>query len=136
MNCHYPGVEALHPIYQEALQSTRNNKTKCTEGVYDFWDLCATPGALPGFVITDPFSPTRGLLWPAGYRPDRVCRQLGWDQPPCEVTWPFVSIGKAMTAVLFKDDLPPYDPALFVPHTRRGGVTEDYLAYHSALKTF
>ena len=88
--------------------------------MYDFWDLCATPGALPGFMITDPFSPTGGLLWPTVYRPYQVCRQLGWDQPPCEVNWSFVSIGESMKAVLFKDDLPPYDSALLIPHTRQG----------------
>ena len=110
VDCHYLGMEGLHPIYQEALQGTRNNKAKCAEGIYDFWGWCSTSSALPGFVITDPFSPTGGLLWPFVYRPDRVCRQLGWDQPPCNVAWPFISFREAIRSMLYKDELPPMIP--------------------------
>ena len=74
---HYLGVDGLHLIYHEDKQDIRHGSSKGIEGVYDFWQLCPSPGVLPGDVITDSYSAVGALICPCVYRPERVCRQLG-----------------------------------------------------------
>ena len=74
---HYPGVDGLHLIYHEDKQDIRHHSNEGIEGVYDFRQLCPSPGVLPGDVITDSYSAVGALICPYVYRPERVCRQLG-----------------------------------------------------------
>ncbi|KAJ1396918.1 Aminotransferase-like, plant mobile domain [Sesbania bispinosa] len=133
----FPGVESLHPLYQQSAFSSRNIKASRSEGVFDLWQLILQPQPLPGFIITDTVSAVGGALWPFSYRPDRVCRQFGLDQPPCCLKLEFCDVGQAMQTVLFKsvDDLSEFDPAKFISPDRAGRVLDVWVAYFHRLKT-
>ncbi|KAJ1423466.1 Aminotransferase-like, plant mobile domain [Sesbania bispinosa] len=128
----FPGVESLHPLYQQSAFSSRNIKASRSEGVFDLWQLILQPQPLPGFIITDTVSAVGGALWPFSYRPDRVCRQFGLDQPPCCLKLEFCDVGQAMQTVLFKsvDDLSEFDPAKFISPDRAGRVFPNIRVMH------
>ncbi|KAJ1423038.1 putative gamma-aminobutyric acid receptor subunit alpha-4-like [Sesbania bispinosa] len=113
----FPGVESLHRLYQESEFATRNARSSRVEGVYEMWQLILFPQeVLPGFITTDTVSIAGGAFWLYAYRPDRVCRQFGIDQPPCLLDLGFCNFSEAMEAVLFKDSdaIPPFDASNFI----------------------
>ncbi|KAJ1442179.1 Aminotransferase-like, plant mobile domain [Sesbania bispinosa] len=96
----FPGMESLHRLYQESEFATRNAHSSRVEGVYDMWQLILFPQVPPGFIITDIVSITWGAFWTYTYRPDRVCRQFGIDQPPCSLDLDFCNFSEAMKAFI------------------------------------
>ncbi|KAJ1399324.1 hypothetical protein SESBI_30425 [Sesbania bispinosa] len=99
--------------------------------------LKTPPLFFPGFLVTDTVSAAGGAFWPYAYRPDRVCRQFGLDQPPRSIDIAFTDVNEAMKAVLFKanDALPAFDASKFVPSTQVGRVLDIWVAYHARLRT-
>ncbi|KAJ1396088.1 CHD3-type chromatin-remodeling factor PICKLE [Sesbania bispinosa] len=91
-----PGVEGMDRIYLEPSFSTRNSKGSRLKGVYDFWLLCVRPRVLPGFIVSDTVGLIGGVLFPFLYRPDRVCRQFGLDQPHVPLDLEPLSLQDAM----------------------------------------
>ncbi|KAJ1400916.1 hypothetical protein SESBI_29215 [Sesbania bispinosa] len=93
---------------------------------------------LRGFLITDNVSAAGGAFWPFAYRPDRVCRQFGLDQAPCNVDLEFRDVSESMKAVLFKstDALPKFDATKFIPSDRVGRVLDIWVSYFHRLKSF
>ncbi|KAJ1397728.1 Aminotransferase-like, plant mobile domain [Sesbania bispinosa] len=134
----FPGIKGLHRIYKEDEFITRNIRSSRSEGVFDIWLLILRPQMLPGFIITDTVSAAGGAYWPYAYRPDRVCRQFGLDQPPCCINMEFVPVSESVKAVLFKpsSSLPSYDAGRFVNPERVGRVLDLWIAYYARLKNF
>ncbi|KAJ1396550.1 Aminotransferase-like, plant mobile domain [Sesbania bispinosa] len=132
----FPGVETLHRLYLKGDFATRNVRSSRTEGVYDMWQLILSPQVLPGFIITDTVSIAGGAFWPYIYRPDRVCRQFGIDQPPCSLDLGFCSFSEAMKAVLFRssDSVTPFDASKFIPPDKSGRVLDLWVAYYARLR--
>ncbi|KAJ1442532.1 hypothetical protein SESBI_00896 [Sesbania bispinosa] len=132
----FPGLEGLHRIYQEGEFITRNIRSLCSEGVFDIWQLILRPQMLPGFIITNTVSAAGGAYWPYAYRPDRVCRQFGLDQPPRCISMEFIDVSSSMKVVFFKpsSSLPSYDAGRFVPLDRAGRVVDLWIAYYARLK--
>ncbi|KAJ1431733.1 Aminotransferase-like, plant mobile domain [Sesbania bispinosa] len=124
------------PPPEEDEFMTRNIRSSRSEGVYDTWALILHPQMLPGFIITDTVSTAGGTFWPFSYRPDRVCRQFGLDQPPCCISISFQDVHEAMKVVLFKPNafLPPFDANKFIPLNRVGRVLDTWVAYYARLK--
>ncbi|KAJ1399528.1 hypothetical protein SESBI_30291 [Sesbania bispinosa] len=133
----FPGVEPLSHIYCPGAFSSRNLRSVRSEGVFDLWQLFLHPQFLPGFLITDNVSAAGGAFWPFAYRPDRVCRQFGLDQAPCNVDLEFRDVSESMKAVLFKstDALPKFDAAKFIPSDRVGSVLDIWVSYFHRLKS-
>ncbi|KAJ1397784.1 hypothetical protein SESBI_31576 [Sesbania bispinosa] len=133
----FSGVEQLHDLYKQDAFSSRNSRTSRSEGMFDSWDLILRPQYLPGFLITDNVSAAEGAFWPYAYRPDRVFRQFGLDQAPCDINFPFKDFGEAIRAVLFtaSDALSPFDPDKFIPSSRVGQVLDVWVAYHAQLRS-
>ncbi|MED6173899.1 hypothetical protein PIB30_064036 [Stylosanthes scabra] len=78
--------------------------------------------------------PSGAMICPITYRPNRVSRQLGWDQDPKNVEPAFYPIKDLMKKVLFRSVLPKYDPSLVVPFHRIGGITMEYVDYLKCVK--
>ncbi|MED6128224.1 hypothetical protein PIB30_095539 [Stylosanthes scabra] len=124
----------LHQFYSSDLENDRNEITTGKEGAYDFWLLCTFPTPLPGLIIMDRDYPFGSMICPITYRPDRVSRQLGWDQDPKNVEPSFYLIEDLMKKVLFQSVLPEYDPGLVVPFDIASGVTMEYVEYLECVK--
>ncbi|MED6117628.1 hypothetical protein PIB30_111666, partial [Stylosanthes scabra] len=105
-----PGASHLHHFYSSNYESDRNGIIDGKEGSYDFWLLCTSPTPLPGLIIMDRDYPSGATICPITYRPDRVSRQLGWDQDPKNVEPAFYPIEDMMKKVLFRRSLPEFDP--------------------------
>ncbi|KAJ1441853.1 CHD3-type chromatin-remodeling factor PICKLE [Sesbania bispinosa] len=130
------GLRGVDRIYLEPPFSTRNNKGSRIEGVFDFWLLCVRPHVLLGFIVTDTVGIIGGALFPFSYRPDRVCRQFGFDQPPLPLELGLLPVHEAMKVVLFEERncLPSFDSSLFVPPDRVGHVLDEWVIYQHRLK--
>ncbi|KAJ1394090.1 CHD3-type chromatin-remodeling factor PICKLE [Sesbania bispinosa] len=118
----FPGVEGLHRLYQQSEFASRNVRSTRVEGVFDVWQLILRPQIFPGFIITDTVSVAGGAFFPFSYRPDRLCRQFGLDQPPCHVDLEFCEVSVAMKAVLFgtNEGSLPFDSSKFIPPSDQG----------------
>ncbi|KAJ1422331.1 CHD3-type chromatin-remodeling factor PICKLE [Sesbania bispinosa] len=132
----FPGVEGVDRIYLEPAFSTRNNKGSGIEGVFDFWLLCVRPHVLPGFIVIDTVGIIEGALFPFSYRPDRVCRQFGLDQPPLSLELDPLPVHEAKKVVLFVEwqRLPSFDSYLFIPPDHVGRVLDEWVTYQRRLK--
>ncbi|KAJ1406807.1 Aminotransferase-like, plant mobile domain [Sesbania bispinosa] len=132
------GVEGMNRIYLEPSFSTRNNKGSWLECVYDFWLMCVRPRVLPGFIVTDTVGLIGSALFPFLYRPNQVCRQFELDQPPISLDLDPLSLQDVMRSILFveRQELPSFDPALFVPPGRVGRILDEWVIYQGRLKAF
>ncbi|KAJ1408147.1 hypothetical protein SESBI_23676 [Sesbania bispinosa] len=85
----------------------------------------------------DTISIAGGAFWPFAYRPDRICRQFGLDQPSRSVELGFVDFAEAMKDVMFKppESLPSFDASLFIPPERARRVLDLWVAYYHRLKS-
>ncbi|KAJ1406982.1 hypothetical protein SESBI_24672 [Sesbania bispinosa] len=134
----HPGVEGLHRIYKEDEFQTRNIHSSRSEGVFDIWGLIICPQVCsnlhPPYVFVVPVA--GGAFWPFSYRPDRVCRQFGLDQPPRCIKLASADVPESMKAVFFKptSSLPSYDAKKFIPPERAGRILDVWIAYYARLK--
>ncbi|KAJ1393212.1 Aminotransferase-like, plant mobile domain [Sesbania bispinosa] len=108
----FSGVEGMDRIYLEPAFSSWNNKGLKIEGVIG------------------------GALFPFSYRPDRVCRQFGLDQPPLPLELDPLPLHEAMKVVLFveRQCLPLFNSSLFIPSDRVGSVLDEWVTYQHRLK--
>ncbi|MED6219226.1 hypothetical protein PIB30_033838 [Stylosanthes scabra] len=129
-----PGASHLHHFYSSNYESDRNGIIDGKEGSYDFWLLYTSPTPLPGLIIMDRDYPSGAIICPITYRPDRVSRQLRWDQDPKNVEPAFYPIEDLMKKVLFRRSLQEFDPGLVVFFDRIGDITMEYVDYLKCLK--
>ncbi|MED6137610.1 hypothetical protein PIB30_066533 [Stylosanthes scabra] len=108
---------------EEVIDLEQISASAPIQGSYDFWLLCTSPTSLPGLIVMDRDYPFGDMNCPITYRPERMSRQLGWDQDPKNVELAFYPIEDLMNKVLFQSVLPEYDPSLVVPFDRTDGVT-------------